>query len=79
MKEEYKNLKIGSQIYAVHQKYVDENITGGRIKVCRVKTFENRGGEIFPVLTVKGDAKREVDPKHHKIYVEQYQNQAQPE
>ena len=70
MEERYKHLKIGSQIYAVHHKYVEENLTGGRIRVCRVKTFENRGGQVHPVLTEKGNAKQVIDPKTHVIYVE---------
>jgi hypothetical protein len=65
----YEHLKIGSQIYAVHHKYAEENIRGGKIRVCRVKTFENRGGEIVPVLTEKGNARQEIDANTHKIYI----------
>lgn len=60
--------KIGVQMFAVHKKYVDENLHGGRIIVCRVKTFENKVGEILPVLTEVGNAKREISPTTHYIY-----------
>ena len=65
-----KALGIGSKVFAVHIKYVEENITGGRIRVCRVKTFENRAGVIQPVLTAVGESKSELDYKNHKIYYE---------
>ena len=65
----YEHLKIGSQIYAVHRKYVDEKI-GGKIIVCRLKTFENRGGEIMPVLTEKGNARYVIPAETHYVYVE---------
>lgn len=64
----HKEFKIGSQMYAVHKKYATEKIMGGRIIVCRVKTFENRGGTVLPVLTEVGNAKREVSPTTHNFY-----------
>lgn len=60
--------KIGAQMFAVHKKYADENIRGGRIIVCRVKTFENKTGDILPVLTEVGNAKREIPADSHYFY-----------
>ena len=64
----YEHLKIGSQIYAVHKRYVDEKL-GGKIVVCRTKSFENIQGEIIPILTEVGNAKHIVSPKTHYIYL----------
>lgn len=66
----YEHLKIGAVVYAVHTKYVEENIQGGKIQVCRVKTFENKGGEIMPVLTVVGNSRTELNTTQHKLYLE---------
>lgn len=69
MEEQYENLKIGSQIFAVHKKYPDEGLMNGKIIVCRVKTFENRSGKIMPVLSEVGNARRIINPETHYIYV----------
>ena len=67
----YEHLKIGSMVYAVHKKYVKKEANeGGRIQVCRVKTFQNVKGIIMPVLTLVGNSKIEVSTKTHKAYVE---------
>ena len=66
----YETLALGSQMYAVHKKYQDEKINGGKVIVCRVKSFENKGGEILPILTEKGNVKRVVDPKSHYLFIE---------
>ena len=63
-------IKIGSRIYAVNKKYVDEKINGGRIRVCRVKTFENKQGVIIPVLTEIGNPKQEISTSMHHTYLE---------
>lgn len=65
---EWSGYKIGSIMYAVHHKYPDENLAGGRVIVCRVKTFENRKGHILPVLTEVGNAKREICPITHLFF-----------
>lgn len=66
----YETLALGSQMYAVHKKYPDEKLNGGKVIVCRVKSFENRGGKILPILTEKGNAKRTIDFKTHYLYKE---------
>jgi hypothetical protein len=60
--------KIGAQMFAVHKKYADQNICGGRIVVCRVKTFENKAGKILPVLTEVGNTKREISADFYYFY-----------
>lgn len=47
-------LNINTQVFAVHKKYPDENLPGGRIKVCRVKTYKNVKGKVTMVLTEVG-------------------------
>lgn len=69
MSKNIESFKIGSQLFVVHKKYVDSNL-GGRIKVCRVKTYQNVSGDIQPVLTEVGNAKVEIDAKTHYLYVE---------
>jgi len=67
----YEHLKIGSMVYAVHNKYVKKEANeGGKIQVCRVKTFQNVGGKIMPVLSVVGNSKMEVNTKQNTVYVE---------
>lgn len=60
--------KIGAQMFAVHKKYADDNVRGGRIIVCRVKTYENKSGQVIPVLTEVGNAKREIPVDTHYFY-----------
>jgi len=65
----FEHLKIGAMVYAVHNKYVSKKASHGRIQVCRVKTFENKDGEIVPVLTVVGNSKQELIAASHSIYI----------
>jgi hypothetical protein len=62
MAKKKETLKIGDKVYLVYKKYYDENITGARMYVCKVKTFENKQGKILPVLVEIG-TKRELDPR----------------
>ena len=62
------DLTIGTKVYAVFKQYVDKKMSGGRVKVCKVKTFMNKQGEILPVLTEIGNSKREFDTDSHHIY-----------
>jgi hypothetical protein len=65
----YDHLKINSTVYAVHKTHADEKIPGGKIQVCKVKTFHNVKGKIIPQLKVIGTS-AEVNPVTHKIYIE---------
>jgi hypothetical protein len=65
----YDHLKINSTIYAVHKNHAGKKLTGGKIQVCKVKTFYNLKGKIIPLLKVIGTT-AEVDPSTHKIYVD---------
>ena len=65
----FEHLKIGAMVYAVHNKYVSKEANNGRIQVCRVKTFENKDGEIIPILTIVGNSKQELVGTTHAIYI----------
>lgn len=66
--EEKPILPINSKVYAVHKKYADSaTIQGGKVNICRVKTYQNKGGAIVAVLGVVGQ-KLELDDKTHYIY-----------
>ncbi len=69
MLKNIEDLKIGSQAFLVHKKYVDDKL-GGRIRICRLKTFQNVNGEIEPILTEVGNSKLEIDTKTHYLYLE---------
>jgi hypothetical protein len=58
---------IGTTVFAVHRKYVREKITGGRIIVCRVRTYANEGGRISIILRESGN-KHEFSSRTHRIY-----------
>lgn len=62
-------LKIGTQVFAVHKRYVDEKLHNGTIIVCRVKSYMNYGGEIIPVLKEVG-GKTEIKPSTHYVYTD---------
>lgn len=61
-------LNVGTRVYAIHKRYVDEKLSGGKVKVCKVKTFQEKKGEIVPVLTEVGNAKQELDTTNHYLY-----------
>lgn len=64
MAKKKENLQIGDKVYLVYKQYHDTNLPGGRMYPCKVKTFENKQGEILPVLVEIG-TKRELDPRLH--------------
>lgn len=59
---------VGTMVYAVHRKYVREKITGGRILVCKIRSYENVGGVIRAILKQIGSNKMEVSTEHYRIY-----------
>ena len=65
----YEKLKIGTKLFAVHQVCANKKKPGGRIKVCRLKSFENIDGEIMPILTVIGNSKEECKAAVHSIFI----------
>jgi len=68
MKTNFEQLSIGSKIFLVHKRYVDENLENGKIIVCRVKSFCNKNGEIFPIYAEVGKASNSPDAAVHKLY-----------
>jgi hypothetical protein len=63
-------LGIGSKVYAVHKKYVDEKLSNGSVKICKVKTFKEYKGKVGPVFTEIGNSKMELIQETHYIYHE---------
>lgn len=59
--------KIGSKMYAIHRKYIDENLNC-RVLVATVRTYERVNGQIRPVLNVVGNPKQEVHHDTHYVY-----------
>lgn len=60
-------IKIGTTVFAVHRMYIKKKITGGRIEVCKVKTYQNIGGRIQCILKAIG-SKIEVNTANYRIY-----------
>lgn len=60
--------KIGTQVYAVHKAYVDNKSIGGIVRVCKIKTYENIGGKILPVLGIGKSNEIKLDRMNHYIY-----------
>ena len=69
MIQNFEILNLNATIFAVNKKYVDNKI-GGRIRVCRIKTYQNVGGSILPVLVEKGNVKEEISLNSHYLYME---------
>ncbi len=59
--------KIGTRVYAVHKHYTTGKLQGGRIKICRIKTYANQAGKIMPVLAIVGQ-KEEIDNSTHCLH-----------
>jgi hypothetical protein len=49
-----KILNIGTQMFAVHKRYVDQKLKNGTIIVCKIKSYMNYEGEIIPLLREVG-------------------------
>jgi len=61
--------KIGTQVYGVHKKYVDENLKNGKIIVARIKTYENIDGEVCAIAKEVGQS-RVIDNRVCYIYTD---------
>lgn len=64
---QYDNLKINSTVYAVHNNHANKKIEGGKIQVCKVKTFYNHKGEIIPELKVV-NSNAMINPTTYQIF-----------
>lgn len=68
MVQNFEQLKIGTIIYLVHKKFADSStLFGGKVIVCRVRSFCNREGKIFPIYREVG-SKWSPDPNTHYVY-----------
>jgi len=65
----YDNLKINSTVYAVHNTHANKKLPGGKIQVCKVKTFHNVRGSILPILKVVGSTAEVNDPTSYAIFI----------
>lgn len=59
--------KLGSKMYAIHKKYIEET-TNGRMIVATVRTYERYNGTVRPVLTPVGYPKQELSHDTHHIF-----------
>lgn len=46
--------KIGTVLYGVYKKYVDEKLMNGKVVVGKVVSYENINGEIYPIVREVG-------------------------
>lgn len=49
--------KIGSKIYAVNKRTVDEKLKNGKVLVGRIKSYQNINDEIEPIVQEVGSKK----------------------
>ncbi len=49
--------KIGSKIYAVNKRTVDEKLKNGKVLVGRIKSYQNINDEIEPIVQAVGSKK----------------------
>jgi len=56
-------------MYAVRKEYADGGLQNGKVIVCRIKSYHNVKGKIYPILKEVGE-KRIVDATLHNLYVE---------
>jgi hypothetical protein len=61
--------KIGTQVYGVHKKYVDDNLKNGKIIVGKVRTYENIDGKVQAIIKEVG-APRMIDTRMYYIYTD---------
>jgi hypothetical protein len=59
--------KIGTQLFLVHKRYVNDKLANGVVKPCKIKSYENKQGKILPILIMTG-TKISVDPQTHYSY-----------
>lgn len=64
----YDHLKINSTVYAVHNSHAGKKIEGGKIQVCKVKTFYNYKGEVIPELKVVNSSAI-IKPTTYQLYI----------
>ncbi len=58
---------IGVQVYGVHKSYIDEKKNGGKIRVGKIKSYQNINGAILPIIKEVGTPVI-ICPVMHHIY-----------
>lgn len=58
MKQSIVIYSINTKVYLVHKDYKDKQLQNGKIIPARVKTYENKKGQIIPICHAIGDSKK---------------------
>lgn len=59
--------KIGAMVYAIHNSYIKSKVSGGRIRIGRIRTYQEQDGRIVPVVQEVG-TKYEIMPTTNKFF-----------
>lgn len=59
--------KIGTQVYCVHNSYVEKKLKNGKILVGKVRSYENIKGTIQPIIKEVGYS-RMISTETHNVY-----------
>lgn len=59
--------KIGTTVYMVHKSYVDQKKNNGKIKVGKIRSYQNIDGVICPIIKEVGSSVI-LDPLMNYIY-----------
>lgn len=70
LKKSDTKLTIGTKVYALFKDYVNENRNNVKIRVCKVKTFQNKLGTIIPILTEIGKPSEEIDSQLYYLHTD---------
>jgi len=62
------NLKIGTQVYLIHKRTIDEKLKNGDIVIGKIQTYCLRDKKILPVIKVIG-SKFNADVNMHYMYI----------
>lgn len=59
--------KINTLIYAIYNGYIGSKISGGRIRIGRIMTYQEMNGRILPVVKEVGTP-HEINPLTNKFF-----------
>ena len=60
---------IGTKVFLTHKKWKDKKISGGRVIPCKVKSYENIGGNIIPICSEIGASKNTYTTNIHYLHI----------
>ena len=64
-------IKIGTIAYAIHKQLIENKSNIITIRVCKVKTHQNKNGKMIPVLKEIGSKDKLEYDLHHVFYKEE--------